>query len=302
MKRSNETMSDTVIQVDNLCHSYGGKDVLRGLTFEVKKGRIFGLLGKNGAGKSTTINIMMGFLSPKEGVCRIFGEPSHSLRPETRARIGLLHETFLQYEFFTIGQAERFYASFYPTWNHGVFRDLMDRLGLPDNRKIHRMSCGQRSQVTLALILAQMPELMILDDYSLGLDAGYRRLFLDYLVAYAERYGTTILITSHIVQDLERFVDDIVILDQGRTLVSSSLHRFTQGFRCYGLPGNGGETMAADGVIARTESLGDRQYLYSFESENDVRTHLDALGMDATGLAPVSMTLEDAFIGLTGKY
>lgn len=295
-------MSDTVIQVENLCHSYGGKDVLRNLSFEVKKGRIFGLLGKNGAGKSTSINIMMGFLSPKGGTCRIFGEPSHSLSPEARARIGLLHETFLQYEFFTIAQAERFYASFYPKWNHRVFRDLMDKLGLPDNRKIHRMSCGQRSQVTLALILAQMPELMILDDYSLGLDAGYRRLFLDYLVGYAGKYGTTILITSHIVQDLERFVDDIVILDQGSTLISSSLKEFTEDFRCYGLPRNGGPGVEEGGAVARVESFGNRQYLYSFESEDEVKASLVASGIDGMGLAPVPMSLEDAFIGLTGKY
>ncbi|WP_300668588.1 ABC transporter ATP-binding protein [Desulfoluna sp.] len=295
-------MSDTVIQVENLCHSYGGKDVLKNLSFEVKKGRIFGLLGKNGAGKSTSINIMMGFLSPKGGVCRIFGEPSHSLSPQTRARIGLLHETFLQYEFFTIAQAERFYASFYPKWNPAVFRELMDKLGLPDNRKIHRMSCGQRSQVTLALILAQMPELMILDDYSLGLDAGYRRLFLEYLVEYASRYGTTILITSHIVQDLERFVDDIVILDEGRTLISSSLEDFTEGFRCYGLSAGGGPALQADGIIARVEGLGDRQALYSFGSEEEVLEHLATRGLTGFTLAPVPMSLEDAFIGLTGKY
>lgn len=295
-------MSDTVIQVENLCHSYGGKDVLKNLSFEVKKGRIFGLLGKNGAGKSTSINIMMGFLSPKGGVCRIFGEPSHSLSPETRARIGLLHETFLQYEFFTIAQAERFYASFYPKWNHGVFRELMDKLGLPDKRKIHRMSCGQRSQVTLALILAQMPELMILDDYSLGLDAGYRRLFLEYLVGYAGKYGTTILITSHIVQDLERFVDDIVILDEGRTLVSSSLADFTQGFRCYGLDAEAGPTLHPDGVIARVEDLGDRQALYSFGTEAEVLEHLAGRGLKGISMTPVPMSLEDAFIGLTGKY
>jgi len=295
-------MSDTVIQVENLCHSYGGKDVLDHLSFEVKKGRIFGLLGKNGAGKTTTINIMMGFLAPKGGVCKIFGEPSHSLSPETRARIGLLHETFLQYEFFTIGQAERFYSAFYPRWKQGVFRELMDKLGLPDDRKIHRMSCGQRSQVTLALILAQMPELMILDDYSLGLDAGYRRLFLDYLLEYAGKYGTSILITSHIVQDLERFVDDIVILDQGSTLISSSLNEFTEGFRCYGLPLNGGTALEADQAIARVETLGDRQYLYSFGSEDEVKDHLEARGIEGKGLSPVPLSLEDAFIGLTGKY
>ncbi|MCG8471527.1 MAG: ABC transporter ATP-binding protein [Desulfobacterales bacterium] len=292
-----------VIEVENLCHSYGEKDVLNNLSFQVNKGRIFGLLGKNGAGKSTTINTMMGFLAPKGGECRVFGEPSHRLSPQTRSRIGLLHETFLQYQFFSIGQAEKFYASFYPKWNHSVFRLLMDKLGLPENRKIHRMSCGQRSQVTLALILAQMPDLMILDDYSLGLDAGYRRLFLDYLLEYARREGTTILITSHIVQDLERFVDDIVVLEKGRTLISSTLDDFIKGFHCYGFSVNGQEReIPQEGPLFRVEAIGKKRFLFSFASKDEVKSYLSSCGVNAPELEVVPQSLEDAFIGLTGKY
>ena len=103
-----------VIACRNLRHSYGSKEVLSGLDFTVAPGRIFGLLGKNGAGKTTTINILMGFLQPASGDCRIFGEPSHDIRPETRTRIGLLHEGHLQYDFMTVRQVERFYSGFYP--------------------------------------------------------------------------------------------------------------------------------------------------------------------------------------------
>ena len=294
---------DEIIKVENLIHSYGKKRVLDGLNFSIKKGRIFGLLGKNGAGKTTTINIMMGFLQQCGGKCTILGEPSYNIKPETRTRIGLLHETHLQYYFMTIRQAEKFYSAFYPKWDKKIFDSLMNKLGLEDKHKISNMSCGQRSQVTLALILAQKPDLMILDDYSLGLDAGYRRLFLEYLVDYAKKYGTTILITSHIVQDLEKFVDDVVILDKGKTLISSTLKDFSKNFSRYRVKGfRQGAVIEKDKVISGAEIYGEDLLIYSFENREKLADHFLKLGFE--NLNPVfdEMTLEDAFIGLTGKY
>ncbi len=294
---------EKVIEVENLVHSYGKKQVLNGLDFTVEKGKIFGLLGKNGAGKTTTINIMMGFLEPIGGTCRIFGEHSYDIKPETRRRIGLLHETHLQYYFMTIRQAEKFYSAFYPKWNSYVFRDLMDKLGLENSHKISKMSCGQRSQVTLALILAQSPDLMILDDYSLGLDAGYRRLFLEYLVEYSQEHGTTVLITSHIVQDLERFVDDIVIIDKGKKIINSSLNEFSKGFSRYILKNAGSKgSVKKDEIIRSFEISGKNLFVYSFHEKEIVESRMRELGYGDYELVFDEMTLEDAFIGLTGKY
>ncbi|MDY0361747.1 MAG: ABC transporter ATP-binding protein [Desulforegulaceae bacterium] len=294
---------EDVIEVSNLIHSYGKKKVLDKLSFSVKKGRIFGLLGKNGAGKTTTINIMMGFLQPQGGTCRIFGEPSYDISPETRKRIGLLHETHLQYYFMNIKQAQKFYSAFYPKWDFSIFKSLMDKLGLDEKHKISKMSCGQRSQVTLALILAQRPDLMILDDYSLGLDAGYRRLFLEYLVDYAKENQTTILITSHIVQDLEKFVDDIVILDKGKTMISSTLEDFSRSFSRY-IVKNGANfcQVEKDEIIRGVESYRDDLFIYSFKDKESVKSRMIDLGFVKNEIIPDKMTLEDAFIGLTGKY
>lgn len=294
---------DEIIKVENLIHSYGKKRVLDGLNFSVGRGRIFGLLGKNGAGKTTTINIMMGFLQQNSGKCTILGEPSYDIKPETRTRIGLLHETHLQYYFMNIMQAEKFYSAFYSKWDKSIFDALMDKLGLDHKHKISNMSCGQRSQVTLALILAQKPDLMILDDYSLGLDAGYRRLFLEYLVGYAREFNTTILITSHIVQDLEKFVDDIVILDEGKTLISSGLKDFSRDFSRYRIEGFNQEIpMERDEVIRGFETCGEDFFVYSFEERDRVAAHLSGKGFENINPVFEEMTLEDAFIGLTGKY
>lgn len=293
------------IQCNGLCHSYGRYEVFRDMSFSVDRGRVLGLLGRNGAGKTTTINILMGFLRPTAGECRIFGEPSHDIRPETRRQIGLLHEGHLQYEFMNIQQAERFHSGFYPKWKREVFYDLVDRMGLSHTHRISRMSCGQRSQVVLGLVLAQDPELIILDDYSMGLDAGYRRLFLDYLLYHVKNAGTTVLVTSHIVQDLERLVDDIIILDRHGVLVQSPLSEFATSFRRYDFDvGDAPATvpLGRDQVVSNFDRVGDVVSVYSFDELDRVREHVRQAGMDFKGVEDVPMSLEDAFIGMTGKY
>jgi len=294
---------ENVIECRNLCHAYGKKKVLHGLNFSVEPGTILGLLGKNGAGKTTTINILMGFLQPLSGECSVMGELSHSIKPETRKRIGLLHEGFIQYDFMTIEQIEKFYSAFYPKWDRDVYYSLIGKLGLAHSHRISRMSCGQRSQITLGLILAQNAELMILDDYSMGLDAGYRRLFLDFLYSYVKDSGKTVLVTSHIVQDLERFVDDIIILDKGEVLVQSSLEAFNTGLKQYCFESKDNKSsVKKDDIILNTDTVGNEFYVYTYAEKNDLETHLADKGIFTGGLHEKSMSLEDAFIGITGKY
>lgn len=181
-----------VIKVENLVHRYGRRTIFTDLNFAIPPGKVYGLLGKNGVGKTTLIKILMGFLRPESGRCRIFGEDSHTLSPSTRARIGLLFEGHVAYEFMSIAQVERFYAPFYPRWDRDLYYSLVSKLKLPNDHLIRNMSCGQRSQVVLGLIMAQQPDLLILDDYSIGLDAGYRRLFLDDLREYLARGQRTV--------------------------------------------------------------------------------------------------------------
>ena len=165
--------SESVISVKNLTQRYGtGRIIYSDLSFEVPKGRILGLLGKNGTGKTTTINILMGYLRPQKGECRIFGEKITEMSPATRAGIALLIEGHVQYAFMTIEQIERFYSRFYPKWNRDAYYELMNKLHVSPGQKISSMSCGQRSQVALGLILAQNADLLVLDDFSLGLDPG----------------------------------------------------------------------------------------------------------------------------------
>ena len=175
---------ETVIKCEHLTHYYGKRKIYEDLNFEVSKGAVIGLLGKNGTGKTTTINILMGYLKPRSGRCTIFGEDVQNLRPETRARIALLLEGHVQHSYMSIEQIERFYSAFYPKWNKKAYYDLL-----------------------------------VLDDFSLGLDPGYRRLFCEYLRDYARNEGKTVFLTSHIIQDLEKIIDECIVMDYGKILV-----------------------------------------------------------------------------------
>lgn len=292
-----------VINVENLTHCYGKHVCYRGLSFTVPPGKIFGLLGKNGVGKTTLIKILMGFLRPTAGRCKVFGEDSHRLSPETRGRIGLLFEGHLAYEFMTIAQIERFYAPHYPGWNREDYYGLVDLLGLPHDHLIKNMSCGQRSQVVLGLIMAQQAELLILDDYSMGLDAGYRRLFLDYMSEYLEKGQRTVFLTSHVIQDMEQFVDEVIFLERGGHLLATSLKEFTESFRCYRLPRNGNEkSPAAVEGVKNIETHAHHWDMFSFSEGRPIAEALRYQGLDPSDLKQVPLSLEDAFIGYTGRH
>ncbi len=295
-----------VISVKGLTQRYGsGRIIYSDLSFDVPKGRILGLLGKNGTGKTTTINIIMGYLRPQKGTCEIFGESVTAMRPETRARIALLIEGHIQYSFMTIEQIERFYSKFYPKWRPEAYYELMSKLHVSPNQRISTMSCGQRSQVALGLILAQNADLLVLDDFSLGLDPGYRRLFIDYLRDFASAEDKTVFMTSHIIQDLERLVDDCIILDYGRILTHRSVDSLLNDFKFFTLrlPESHPALELADCKdIINPSVIGSELEFFTFDSPEAVADELSARGLDVAGLTRKPMSLEDAFIGLTGKY
>ena len=108
---------EKIIECDKITHYYGNRLIYKDLSFDVEKGKVLGLLGKNGTGKTTIINILNGYLKPRSGVCRLFGEDMQHITPQTKARIGLLLEGHVQHTYFNVQQIERFYSSFFPNWN-----------------------------------------------------------------------------------------------------------------------------------------------------------------------------------------
>ena len=276
---------DVIIDIKNLSYSFGEKEIYNNLNLQIKKGSIFALLGKNGVGKSTLINILMGYIKPKNGECLIFSKPSFNLEPDLKEEIALLYEGFTTYDFMSIEQIEKYFASFYKKWKSEIFYDLVNLMDLNYNQKISSLSFGQKSQVVLGLIFAQDAKLLILDDYSMGLDAGYRRLFIDYLKDYIKNTDKTVLITSHIMSDLVDLIDDIAIIQKGGKIHQSSMKDFIKDFKCYKV-NNNEENQFKN--IHRIEEYKDFKKIFTFENNNS----LEELNID----------FEDKFLGYVGKY
>lgn len=281
-----------VIEISNLHHSYGKKAIYAGLNLTIEPGTVFGLLGKNGVGKSTLINILMGYLQPTGGQCMVFGEPSHHLSAPTRQKIALLYEGFTSYDYMTIEQVERFFAPFYPRWEKKLFYDLVALMDVQNQQKLNTLSFGQKSQVILGLLFAQDADLLILDDYSMGLDAGYRCLLVDYLKNYIHGTDKTVLITSHIMSDLEKLVEEIAIVDRTTEVYRDSMSNFCQQFRCYET--NGKQKMING--IHRTEQGHSTTRIYSFLERKEIETRIDKM------TTPIDVSFEERFLGFVGKY
>ena len=293
---------EKVIECKNITHYYGEKLIYENLNFEVEKGKVLGLLGKNGTGKTTIINILNGYLKPRSGECYLLGENMNHLTPATKAKIGLLLEGHVQHTYFTIEQIEKYYRAFFPNWKRDAFYGLMEKLKVVPHQKINHMSCGQRSQVALGLLFAQDPELLILDDFSMGLDPGYRRLFVEYLRDFAAGGDKTIFLTSHIIQDMELLIDECMILDYGRLLIHKPTREIMENFHRFRFSLNEGQVPAEHEKLWNTEKNNNQWITYSFEPLETVRQLLESKGVQVADLKEETLSLEDAFIGLTGKY
>ena len=293
---------EKVIECKNITHYYGEKLIYENLNFEVEKGKVLGLLGKNGTGKTTIINILNGYLKPRSGECYLLGENMNHLTPATKAKIGLLLEGHVQHTYFTIEQIEKYYRAFFPNWKRDAFDGLMEKLKVVPHQKINHMSCGQRSQVALGLLFAQDPELLILDDFSMGLDPGYRRLFVEYLRDFAAGGDKTIFLTSHIIQDMELLIDDCMILDYGRLLIHKPTREIMENFHRFRFSLNEGQVRTEHEKLWNTEKNNGQWITYSFEPLETVRQLLESKGVQVADLKEETLSLEDAFIGLTGKY
>lgn len=293
---------EMIIRCENITHYYGNRLIYENLSFEVPKGKILGLLGKNGTGKTTIINILNGYLKPYSGECRLFGEKMEELTPQTKARVGLLLEGHIQHSYFNVRQIEKYYSLFFPNWKREAYYELLKKLKVSETQKISTMSCGQRSQVALGLLFAQDPDLMILDDFSMGLDPGYRRLFVEFLKEFASAENKTVFLTSHIIQDMEMLIDDCVILDYGSLLLHKPTSEILNNFHRFRFTSDTVPALFPKGTLWNTGQIGNTWETYSFLPKEEVAQLLTRGGASIGALEQESLSLEDAFIGLTGKY
>ncbi|MHC5165643.1 MAG: ATP-binding cassette domain-containing protein, partial [Planctomycetota bacterium] len=178
-------------------------------------GSIFGFLGRNGAGKTTLIKTLLGLQKPSEGKGTIQGLDCYEHALEVRKRIGYMAEDQQMYGWMRVGQIINWVAGFYPNWDMTFTDELVDILRLSKNTKVKALSKGQNSSLALLLALGHHPELVILDDPTLGLDPIARKDFLRHVIDLLQSNGVTVFFSSHLLYEIEPVADHIAILDSG---------------------------------------------------------------------------------------
>ena len=216
-------MNKEVVKIENLVKYYEGRRVLDGIDLTIPTGCIYGLLGRNGAGKTTIIRILIGLESATRGQTHLLGKESHRLSAGDRGRIGYVAEGHNQIQNYKVARLVGLCKGLSNQWNQEFFESLMEIFRLPMDRKVKQLSTGMRAQLNLALAMSVNPELLILDDPTLGLDTIARRQFLELAIDLIQRDGRTILFSSHILSDVERIADRIGILAGGKLVVDCSL-------------------------------------------------------------------------------
>ena len=208
-------MSEPAIRIEGLHFSYGKKNVLKGVNLEVPKGSIFGFLGRNGAGKTTLIKTMLGLQKPKSGKCLVGRMDSFTETLDIRKRIGFMAEDQQMYGWMKVKQIIKWVAGFYPNWDYEFTDKLIVKFGLSLDTKVKALSKGQNSSLALLLALGHRPDIVILDDPTLGLDPIARKDFLRHVIELLQSDGVTVFFSSHLLYEIEPVADHIAILDNG---------------------------------------------------------------------------------------
>lgn len=293
-----------VIEVRGLTKRYGALPALRGLDLTVRPGDVYGFLGRNGAGKSTTIRILMGITRPSGGSVRMFGEPGGRDLVSWRRRIGYVAQEQSFYGWMTALTLGRFVRGFYPRWDDGEFARLLRVLEVPPSQRIRTLSGGTKVKLALAVALAHRPPLLLLDEPTAGLDPVARRELLEIVRDDAERSGRTTFFSSHLVDEIELVARRVAILDDGRARYEGDVQALVERVRVVRAseltdPAPLHQAIAELELAVRHEEVreGERRIVV----ETDEPARYDALAARAPDAVIELLPLEEVFIAMVRR-
>ena len=293
-------MGENVIETQNLTRYFGPKCAVNALSVAVPRGCVFGFLGRNGSGKTTTIRMLLGLLEPTRGSVKVLGFDSRDLSPDVRARIGYLAEGHPVYGWMRVGECGKFQARFYENWNDDLFHSVLDYFHLDPKARAKDLSRGERAGLSLALTLAPEPELLILDDPAMGLDPVARRALLESMVYVTRQADRTIFFSSHLLSDVERVADRIAVLDRGQLRSCCSLGTFRSRVRRVVLRFKGRPPEAPD-IPGLLHAIRTEQEMSLTIANYDGQTEALIEKLGAEDLQHVPIDLEEAFIDYVGE-
>jgi ABC-2 type transport system ATP-binding protein len=225
-------VNDTVaIGTSDLAKRYGSRWALRDCTLEIPSGSVTALVGPNGAGKTTLLHLVIGLTEPTSGSVEVFGRSPTRNANELLPRLGFVAQDHPLHRNLTIAETLTYGRKLNPSWNQQLAASRVERLGLSPKQKIAQLSGGQQAQVALTLALAKQPRLLLLDEPVASLDPLARREFLNAVMEAVVDEGITVVLSSHIVAELERVCDHLVTLAQGATQLTGSISEIVASHR-----------------------------------------------------------------------
>ncbi len=302
MERPEEAAEESVaVRTRGLGRRYGRRWVVRGLDLAVPRGAVYGMLGLNGAGKSTTLRMLMGLIRRGEGEALVLGLDPARRGVELKRRVGYVPDDPALYEWMTVHELCGFAGHYHGgRWKPQRALELMARFKLPLDTKLKHLSKGQRAKTLLVLALAFDPEMLILDEPTTGLDPVARREFIEGVLGEFQQEGKTIVISSHLVNELAGLVDHVGVLHEGRLIFSGPVEEFLGSVRRVRMS-FGGEAPAAvqcTGLLRAEANGHDMRLSVRDFDEARVRGELAEYSPEAVEIE--TLGLEDAFVEFVG--
>jgi ABC-2 type transport system ATP-binding protein len=291
-------MSENVITIKNLVKYFDGRCVLDSINLNVPRGCIYGLLGRNGAGKTTIIRILLGLEPPTRGGTFLLDAESTELSSKIHGRIGCVSEGHNLIQNYKVSRLIKLCKDLSLQWNDEFFEHLIETFRLPTDRRVKELSMGMRAQLNLALAMAIDPELLILDDPTLGLDTVARRQFIELAIDIIQKQGRTILFSSHILSDVERIADRIGILAAGKLIVDCPLDELKERVKKLRVifPEAAPENLYLTEIV--NQKIDGREIVMTVANWNEQKqTILDTF--KPSSCTEIPMSLEDIFIECT---
>ncbi len=283
-----------ILKIKDLNKSFGKLKVLRDFTMTMEKGKVHGLLGRNGEGKTTLIRMIMGVI-PADGGEIFYKEKKISFNDSSyKKEIGYIPEDPFFYDWMTLKELLDFNSSFYPAWESAKAEDYLGRFSLDKKMKIKNLSRGMKLKLELIMALATEPELLILDDPTSGLDVPTRQDFLKNIIHELSEAGTAILFSTHLVHELERIVEHLSILHGGGLVLDQDYERVKESTRRARLTFTDScpEKLDLEGILS-DERSGNRMemVIYPWNEEKEKKLKM----FNPVNLEVEALTLEEIF-------
>lgn len=282
-----------MIEVRNVMKKFDGFRALDNMSMTVQTGSVYGLVGPNGAGKSTIIRHLTGIYRQDAGEITIDGAPVFE-NPEVKSRIAYIPDDIFYYANASIREMMDFYRSIYPYFDAERFKKLADVFGLDPKRQMRRLSKGMQKQAAFWIAVSLRPEILILDEPVDGLDPVMRRRIWSIIMADVAENGTTVLVSSHNLRELEDVCDSVGIMNKGKIMIERSLNELQENIVKIQLALPDGESLPEGLDILHKSNTGRLQSLIMHGTQEELTEKLQSahpLFIDA-----VPLTLEEIFI------